>query len=117
MKDFFSKQELEDQLKDTDRADDKIVLVTGANSGLGFGIAVDMAKRGAHVLMACRRQIPEAGEKVEMIHIKVPATLTLIFLENMRIMGYPKVYLLTEGEKLWSYSTSLWQAIDEKAIK
>lgn len=78
VKDFFSKQKLEEQLKDTDRAEGKICVVTGANSGLGFGIAVDMARRGARVIMACRSQIPEAGEKVkklsgsdrvEMIHV------------------------------------------------
>jgi len=78
VKDFFSKQKLEDQLTDSVRADNKTCLITGANTGLGFGIAVEMAKRGAHVIMACRSQIPEAGEKVktlsgsdkvEMIHL------------------------------------------------
>ena len=39
-------------------------LVTGANSGLGKGIAIRLAKRGAHVIMACRSGIPEAGEEV-----------------------------------------------------
>lgn len=67
VKDFFSKQKLEDQLKETDRADGKTCIITGANSGLGFGISVDMAKRGAHVIMACRSQIPEAGERVKML--------------------------------------------------
>jgi len=65
VKDFFSKQKLEDQLKESDRADNKTCLVTGANSGLGFGIAVEMAKRGAHVIMACRSGISNAGEKVK----------------------------------------------------
>jgi len=78
VKDFFTKQKLEDELTDTVRADNKTCLITGANTGLGFGIAVEMAKRGAHVIMACRSQIPEAGEKVktlsgsdkvEMIHL------------------------------------------------
>ena len=36
----------------------KTALVTGANSGLGFAIAVDMAKRGALVIMGCRSGIP-----------------------------------------------------------
>jgi len=78
VKDFFSKQELEDELTDSVRADNKTCLITGANTGLGFGIAVEMTKRGAFVIMACRSQIPEAGErvkalsgsdKVEMIHL------------------------------------------------
>jgi len=54
-------------LTDSDRADNKTCLITGANTGLGFGIAVEMAKRGAHVIMACRSQIPEAGEKVKIL--------------------------------------------------
>lgn len=65
--DLFRKQGLSDRLKDSDRIDGKTCLITGANSGLGFAIAVDLAKRGSHVIMACRRQIPEAGEKVKAL--------------------------------------------------
>jgi len=83
VKDFFSKQKLEDELTDSVRADGKTCLITGANTGLGFGIAVEMAKRGAFVIMACRSQIPEAGEKVkalsgsdkvEMVHLDLSKT-------------------------------------------
>jgi NAD(P)-dependent dehydrogenase (short-subunit alcohol dehydrogenase family) len=63
--DLFRTQELEKRYRITDRIENKVCLVTGANSGLGFAISVEMAKRGAHVIMACRRQIPEAGEKVK----------------------------------------------------
>ncbi len=65
--DLFRKQSLSDRLKDSDRIDGKTCLVTGANSGLGFALAVDLARRGGHVIMACRRQIPEAGEKVKAL--------------------------------------------------
>ena len=65
--DLFRKQELAQRLTDNDRFDGKNILVTGANSGLGFGIAVEIARRGGHVIMACRRQIPEAGEKVKKL--------------------------------------------------
>lgn len=33
---------------------DKIVLVTGANSGMGLATTVALAKQGAHVIMLCR---------------------------------------------------------------
>lgn len=46
------------------RLDGRTCLVTGANSGLGKGIAMRLAARGAHVIMACRSGIPEAGEEV-----------------------------------------------------
>ena len=65
VKDFFSKQDLADQLKDTDRIDGKSCLVTGANSGLGYAIAVDLAKRGGKVIMANRRQIEKAEAKAK----------------------------------------------------
>ena len=65
--DLFRKQELEHRFKDSDSFNGKMALITGANSGLGFALAVSVAKRDAHVIMACRRQIPEAGEKVRKL--------------------------------------------------
>ena len=46
------------------RIDGRVCLVTGANSGLGKAVAIDLAKRGGHVLMACRGGHPQAGEDV-----------------------------------------------------
>ena len=46
------------------RLDGRTCLVTGANSGLGKRIAIRLASRGAHDIMACRSGIPEAGEDV-----------------------------------------------------
>ena len=65
--DIFRKQKLSERLTDADRVDGKTCVITGANSGLGFALAVDLARRGGHVIMACRNQIPEAGEKVKQI--------------------------------------------------
>jgi NAD(P)-dependent dehydrogenase (short-subunit alcohol dehydrogenase family) len=52
-------------------------LISGSSSGLGFAVAVELASRGAHVIMAVRSGIPGKGEevkkasgssKVDMIH-------------------------------------------------
>ena len=47
------------------RIDGKTCLVTGANSGLGKAVAIDLAARGGQVLMACRGGHPDAGEDVK----------------------------------------------------
>jgi NAD(P)-dependent dehydrogenase (short-subunit alcohol dehydrogenase family) len=67
IKDLFRKQVPAGELKSTDRLDGKTVLVDGSSSGLGFAIAVDCAKRGAKVIMACRSGIPAMGEKVKKL--------------------------------------------------
>jgi len=67
VKDFFAKQELASRYSEKDRADGKTVLITGANSGLGFALAVAFAKVGARVIMAGRSKIPEAGNQVKKL--------------------------------------------------
>ncbi|MEM7106258.1 MAG: SDR family NAD(P)-dependent oxidoreductase [Bacteroidota bacterium] len=65
IKDLFRQQKLASKLDDNNRMDGKTCLITGANSGLGYAISVQMAKRGAKVIMACRSGIPEKGEMVK----------------------------------------------------
>jgi len=55
------------RLADDERLDGKLALVTGASSGLGFATAVDLARRGARVLMADRRALPEAVRRAEAL--------------------------------------------------
>lgn len=79
-------------LSATDRFDGKTVLVTGANSGLGFGIAELLAHRGAHVIMACRGGIPEAGEQ---IRAKIPgASLEMRFVD---LKEFDSIRALVQG--------------------
>ena len=44
--------------------DEKVVIVTGANTGIGKATAIDLAKRNARVILACRSQ--EKGKKAEV---------------------------------------------------
>ncbi len=52
-------------LSDQDRIEGKTCLVTGANSGLGFAIATELAQRGGHIIMAIRNGIPDKGEAIK----------------------------------------------------
>ena len=56
---LFKKQEKIGELKESDRVDGRTCLITGANSGLGFALAVELAKRGGRIIMACRSGIPK----------------------------------------------------------
>jgi NAD(P)-dependent dehydrogenase (short-subunit alcohol dehydrogenase family) len=50
----------------------KTVIVTGANSGLGFVTARELAKKGAHVVLACRNESKGASAQ-EAIESEEPA--------------------------------------------
>ena len=65
--DLFRKEEPAGVLRPADRFDGRTVLVDGASSGLGFAVAVEMARRGAKVIMVCRSGIPEKGEEVKRL--------------------------------------------------
>uniref|UniRef100_A0A8K9UP47 Retinol dehydrogenase 12 n=1 Tax=Oncorhynchus mykiss TaxID=8022 RepID=A0A8K9UP47_ONCMY len=51
----------------TDRLDGKTVLITGANTGIGKETALDLAKRGARIIMACRDMEKAEGALKEVI--------------------------------------------------
>lgn len=50
-----------------DRIDGKIVVVTGATSGIGKLTALELAKRGGHVILAVRN-IENGGKVADEIH-------------------------------------------------
>jgi NAD(P)-dependent dehydrogenase (short-subunit alcohol dehydrogenase family) len=67
IREIFRKQKPDCFLDPGDRLDGKTVLIDGASSGLGFAVAVEVARRGAKVIMACRSGIPGKGEEVKKL--------------------------------------------------
>jgi NAD(P)-dependent dehydrogenase (short-subunit alcohol dehydrogenase family) len=59
----------------------KVVLITGANSGLGLESAKMIAGKGAHVVMACRNpeKAESAAQEIRALHAK--ASLELVALD------------------------------------
>ncbi len=66
------------------RIDGKTCLVTGANSGLGKAVAIDLARRGGHVLMACRSGHPDAGDDVKAASGADRVEMLRVDLSDMR---------------------------------
>ena len=73
-----------DPLPASVRIDGKVCLVTGANRGLGKAVAVDLARRGGHVIMACRRGHPDAEEAVKQRADSGKVEMLTVDLSDMR---------------------------------
>lgn len=62
--------------------EDKIVLITGANSGLGFEASLALAKKGSLVVMACRN--PSKGQvALQQIQDEVPDAQVVVMSLNL----------------------------------
>jgi NAD(P)-dependent dehydrogenase (short-subunit alcohol dehydrogenase family) len=55
------------RLSDTKPQHGKVVLITGANSGIGFEMALEFAGKGAEVVLACRNQAKATEAKKRIL--------------------------------------------------
>ncbi|KAF7233655.1 hypothetical protein EG68_05863 [Paragonimus skrjabini miyazakii] len=88
---------------DTARLDNRRVLVTGANSGIGLACCQELAKRGAEVHMVCRNL--ERGQKARVTVIKAtgdpkaPVYLHQVDLSHSRkIFEFARTFEAEQGE-------------------
>jgi NAD(P)-dependent dehydrogenase (short-subunit alcohol dehydrogenase family) len=73
-------------------------LITGANSGIGYHAALELARKGAHVLLACRDKA-KGDRALERLRAEVPAAsaevvvLDLASLESVCTFGAAELAL------------------------
>ena len=109
--DRFRKQDNELRFSEKERFGGKNCLITGANSGLGHALAVEMARRGARVVMANRTRSEEALHKarrasgsplIEQWFVDLSEISTVYaFADRMASEGFhPDVTILNAGVAL-----------------
>ncbi|HSH04239.1 MAG TPA: oxidoreductase [Anaerolineae bacterium] len=67
---------------DIPNLDGKIIIVTGANSGIGFDTTLELARKGAQVVMACRSQ-QKADKALQAIKRQLPSAQVEVMLLDL----------------------------------
>lgn len=108
------------------RLDGKVVIITGANSGIGFETAKELAARGAETILACRNvnSAKEAAEKIKnqlgtsSTHKILPMELNLANLASIKNFvetvkrSHPEIHILINNAAV-SYPRSVRKVTDD----
>src|SRR5205807_1086593 len=65
------------------RAEERVVVITGANAGIGFASALALAKQGASVVLVCRNA--ERGNAAMAAVAEVASTPPSLFIADMSL--------------------------------
>ena len=124
--DLFKRPDNQLSLDDLPSLDGKKVMITGASSGLGLATAIELARRGAHVLMAMRSGIPARGEevrrksgsdKVDMIRMDLSDLESLAaFAEEVKQSFGPLDIVVCNAAMVAKQSRAVKQELDEMFV-
>ena len=64
----------------------KVALITGANSGIGYQAAVELARHGAHVLLACRNEV-KGQAALARLHKDAPGSSAELVMLDMAFLA------------------------------
>jgi len=70
-------------------------LLTGANSGIGYFAALELARKGAHVLLACRDKA-RGDRALAMIRAEVPGASAEVVLLDLASLGSVRTFAEAE---------------------
>ncbi len=124
--DLFKRPDHQLSLNDLPSLEGKKVMITGASSGLGLATAIELARRGAHVIMAIRSGIPVRGEevrrksgsdKVDMIHMDLSDLESLAgFTEEVKLRFGPVDIVVCNAAMVANKSRAVKQELDEMFV-
>ena len=87
--------------------DDKIVIITGANRGIGFELARTLSQNGATVIIGCRNKVlgQEAQNKIgghcKYLHLDLTKFQSIINFCEIVGSNYPRVDVLVNNAGVW----------------
>ena len=74
--------------KSKNRLDGKVVIITGANTGIGYETALDLVKRGARVILACR-DLKKAETAADKIRLETDSKN--VFVEQLDLSSFESI--------------------------
>lgn len=84
IKDVWFPPKTDKLLSEHERLDGKVCLITGSNTGLGFAISSQLAKRGGHIIMAVRSGIPQKGEEIKTLSGNPNISMEFVELSDLQ---------------------------------
>lgn len=91
---FFLRKWLQGgQYTKTTRCDGKVILITGANTGIGKETALELAKRGGKIYMACR-DLEKANKACD--EIKDESGSKTVFVRELDLSSFKSIRNFTK---------------------